>query len=127
MLEHIATAVSSLLVAVIAVAILAAPAPAAPRGATVALEVRSSGRVAWVESEFPRVSARRVRIEVFAPSPDGRSLWQYCGLEYAGPGAYRCGVDISRGTRARRLRGSWEARLRVDGDLEARERFRLTR
>jgi hypothetical protein len=106
--------------------IFAGPWPAGAN-ASVAVEIRRTASVLWVESSLPRLKAGTVKFKVFAPTgPDGRrELWQYCSVDYVGLGTYRCGVDFSRGTEARRADGDWAVRLIIDGDVVARKIFEV--
>lgn len=127
MVKHITAGICSLLVALIAVAMLAGPAPAGQSPGPIPVEISRARGVLWVETSLPRVTMDRVRIDVLAPRRDGqgRRLWQYCRLSYVGPGAYRCGIDVARRTRAHKLEGSWLARVSADGRVGTRKAFSL--
>jgi hypothetical protein len=123
-LRTIRTALTGLVSVCLFPAVLAGPAPAGS-AAVYSLEVRPTRSVVWLETSLPEMEARRVVIRVFAPTGAGgrRELWQYCAVDYVGPGTYRCGVDFARGTAARRVEGTWTARLVIDGDVVARATF----
>jgi hypothetical protein len=106
--------------------ILGGPAPAGTNSSP-SVEIRRTASVLWLETFLPRMQARTVKFKVFAPTgQDGRrELWQYCSVDYVGLGTYRCGVDFSRGTEARRAEGDWAVRLIIDGDLVARKIFEV--
>jgi hypothetical protein len=93
------------------------------------MEVRRSSSVLWLETSLPRTTARTVKFRVFAPTGPGgrRELWQYCTVDYVGLGTYRCGVDFSRKSAARRIEGNWAARLHIDGKLVDRKIFEVRR
>jgi hypothetical protein len=119
-------AVAVLAAGCVLLTILTGPAPA-ETNASLSVEIRRTASVLWVEASLPRMKARTVKFKVFAPTgPDGRrELWQYCSVDYVGLGMYRCGVDFSRGTEARRADGRWAVRLIIDGDLVVREIFEV--
>jgi hypothetical protein len=104
-------------------------AASAGTAANHSVEVRRSSSVLWLETSLPRTTAHTVKFSVFAPTgPDGRrELWQYCSVDYVGFGTYRCGVDFSRKSAARRIEGNWGARLHIDGKLVDRKIFEVRR
>ncbi|HEX2051929.1 MAG TPA: hypothetical protein VHJ34_15030 [Actinomycetota bacterium] len=80
------------------------------------VSVRVGTRVAWVVVDLPALDARRVRMDVRTPVAvsGARRTWQWCEIDYVGPGRYRCGVDVRKRTGARSLVGAWEASAEVD-------------
>jgi hypothetical protein len=109
--------IAGLVMSVVLVALLAGPAPAGTSSVDAELTIDKHRTVLFVQTSLPRADAERVYLNVLAPSPDGREVWQWCRLGYVGPGTYRCGIDISKSTRARTLEGDWAANLRLDGRL----------
>jgi hypothetical protein len=102
--------------------------------ASKAADIRVAGtvvladRVQWVQMELPRTKAKKVRIEIRTPEVNGkRQLWQSCDMAYVGLGTYRCGLDVSGSTPARSMDGQWLGKLKVDGNVVGRVKFRTTR
>jgi hypothetical protein len=125
LLRTLRHALTGLAAGCILLSLLAGPAPATTTGYLV--EIRRTPSVLWVETLLPRTKARTVKFRVFAPTGvDGRrELWQYRSVDYVGLGTYRCGVDFSRTSAARRTSGYWAARLHIDGELVARRIFEV--
>ena len=117
MRKYASVALAGLVMSVALIALLAGPAPAGPSSVDAELTIDKRRTVLFVQTSLPRADAERVYLSVLAPSPEGREMWQWCRLGYVGPGTYRCGIDISKSTRARTLVGDWAANLRLDGRL----------
>ena len=117
MKKRLSAAIAGLVMSVVFVALLAGPAPAGTSSVDAELTIDKHRTVLFVQTSLPRADAERVYLSVLAPAPDGRELWQWCRLGYVGPGTYRCGIDISKSTRAHTLVGDWAANLRLDGRL----------
>ena len=117
MKKRMSAVIAGLVMSVVLVALLAGTAPAGTSSVDAELTIDKQRTVLFVQTSLPRVDAERVYLSVLAPGPDGREMWQWCRLGYVGPGTYRCGIDISKSTRARTLMGDWAANLRLDGRL----------
>jgi len=103
-----------------AVALLIFPSTAS---AASLIEVTTGGGITWVNATV-QTKAERVQVRILAPARAGRRpLWQTCRFSSAMPGTYRCGIDTSPGSPARRRQGTWLATLVVDGARVASERF----
>jgi hypothetical protein len=93
----------------------------------VAGAVVADDQVQWVQMELPRTRAKKVRIEIRTPEVNGkRRLWQFCDMAYVGLGTYRCGLDVSGSTPAKSMDGQWLGKLKLDGDVVGKVRFRTT-
>jgi len=94
---------------------------------SVAGSVVRDGNVIWVQMDLNRINARNVRIEIFTPKVNGeRQLWQFCNMQYVGPGTYRCGLGVGSGSPARNMDGRWLGKLKVDGVRVGSVSFRTT-
>ena len=107
--------------------VLVVPSARAARPATT-LDLRWEDGILWSEAVVGRGEAAIVRISFWAPTDadsERRVLWQSCRFAFHGAGTYRCGIDASAGSAARRRSGEWVTRVAIDGLVVARRTFRL--
>jgi len=116
---------ASVVVALIAYAMIGAPTPSEAAGLTARPTVVRTQRVVWVQVELPVTRARSIRIDILTPRVNGaRQRWQYCHMEYVGLGTYRCGLHVGYKTPARSMAGNWLGRLSVDRNPAGSVEFR---
>ena len=94
----------------------------ATAGESAGLEARKEGQILWIDATLPETEADRIVIVLLRPSNDGFRSWNRCSFSYSGAGVYSCGADRAE---LRRHRGTWLARLLVDGERAARLRFQV--
>jgi hypothetical protein len=120
--------VATLVVLVLTVAV----APARGFSAEVPAAVGSSrdSGILWVEARVSDADAGRIAVRILAPRARGRGreLWQGCTFGSSTPGTYLCGIDVSRGSlakkRSNRTARRWIARVVLDDRVVAGYRFR---
>lgn len=84
--------------------------------------------ILWVEATVEASQDGLVKINVRAPARNGgRILWQRCVLPYSGPGTYRCGIDVAKGSLAHKRLGTWKAGVSFDGTHVGHTFFSMSR
>lgn len=83
--------------------------------------------ILWVEASLTDGLEGRVRTKILTPrnARGSRTLWQVCTFNYTGAGEYRCGIDVSDGSYAGRLSGTWVVKVLAGADQLDRETFSL--
>lgn len=102
--------------------------PARAAAPTTTLDLRRDQGILWAEAALSEGEATAVKIKFLAPRRNDRTrreVWQVCKLPYTGESVYRCGIDISRGSLARKRRGAWLVKVLIDGALAVKQRFWL--
>jgi hypothetical protein len=91
--------------------------------AATVVEVDTKQGISWVEATVD-TKAEKVQIRILAPTrARGKQLWQTCRFSSSLPGTYRCGMDTSAGSLAQKRKGTWLAKVLIDGTKVASERF----
>ena len=123
-MKRLLSLTASVVVALIAYAMIGAPTPSEAAGISARPTVVRTQRVVWVQVDLPDTNARSVRIDILTPRVnDARQRWQYCDMEYVGLGTYRCGLHVGNKTPARSMTGNWLGKLSVNGNATGSVKF----
>jgi hypothetical protein len=86
------------------------------------ISVDRGGSILWIDVGAAPADGTASTIHIKAARNRRKPLYQRGMYPYPGPAHYRCGIDAHA---ARARRGTWTARVAIDGLSEGRTRFEV--